>query len=1712
MTVADTEAVRRCAEPGVQCVCFATEEVGCASVWTGGLGRAFLSQAVELAKEKFEILILGLTMDRHDFPFGTDLDPACTIPGAPALLKGRVVPIFADRPEWVGFHSTKPAMALLDWVLAHPGVCSLIHTHDYRGTGFYLGAAKKAGLLTSPQRNLEEKGQAQTAPPPHLNLQVHCCLFFIHREMWHVAHAYELAWMAQERLAFASADSVVALSPSNLKGLPPTWTMPGDRSFIPNVVHKLPQDLAEVVASRSRRGGDGAQGGEEREADAGTERVKLREIIFYGKLNFGKGFFLFRDAILLLSQTEGVRFDGLKVTVVGPLQNNEPEIRREMKSLRAAVRSVGGEDVVLREKLNTRGVTELFVSAGPSAVVVLPSFTECMSFALYDVLQTDVDFVLSNIPAHKEALGLLREENLGEGGERNASLPLSSSASPPVSWRDSVEPPLRFFSLQKESLADLLAERMKKGALLRAPLSSSPALPSHPSSQQSPPDSAATHSTEQQLHQTAEAEGGTSAAAVPELGEVVRLWKAWHLQRMGKRPEDETGGKAVERNVTHFTVAVLFCRQTDITRLPDAARSVTAAAQRMSEENARLQLPDISVRLLLLSLCPASVPCVKAETTACRAVSAESQSENMRSNLKGGEGSEPGSRFSGNLKFSCDCLAVSARADASSDVLFEARKLAFASLQADSELLTFLRASEEMDARALSMYRTAAERNPEVSALTSFLDMEVDTKGDEGGRIERRLFLGPAPELFPFVNALGGFNGCYRREAVSLFSEKSALGCDEWEAHAAAALRGQLALVPARGAVERAVGDGRQESSVQVEGLFPFRREEKDRCYVRGNWSSCTLPSFCSFIMKGGGRAVGVAMKKRVSMLTPKRKALSKMQSAGLGADSLSEPSERESEKNGGRYVPMSIALGESRGIRGMHKEKRHSSIFNVGFYFSLEEFNSLSLPEREYWLDEWVGLVNRQLTILLFLVVAASAVVSLSSLIIDWIHAVSWNYLSLFPDSSENGFFEDAVEHLRRPGNYSSPQSVASGDNLGGGADSLNPYKVQKALREFGPDGDREEEEGEGGEEEDEAAQHRLGSAGSIEGVPLVPDSDTALPSPNARVPSQRSPFSAETLSRVSPSSAQRRQSPPSTGTERDKRGSAGSHGVDSVALDRVCSWALPLNAGGEGGGQEVKGVLREMTSHHPADAEEPQGRGGRRGRPDMTRAEEHGRSAPSCSSLPVSSVLSFSEMAESAERGEVRIESKKVFETGIEKQIFKKQNREHGGGFEEGGNELEVEEVLFQTRYSEESNGSVSLPRTSCRKLREESLQQNSLHSSPFSETPDRRSDNSSSRPAATDSEVSRQESPSSLRSMQEELSSQTEEEEEEGGEGGEGFQSIRPPYLSEYPQWRPDWVLATRGGRNRTQTPSAEERQAGGFSVRVIGPSCSGSGDSGPSPGPSSRVDLGGPPHASSSSSSSRLHENPSHTAGRQRGGVAEANEGTSPSRRRMQKPQRALPRVAPLGQRVRDRAVRTRGGMRTLTTREKLLMALKRFTWQGGGTSPSEEMEASSGRNEIDKKGVSILSVGPRGSGGRREGRFVSPTDLPDRFDNPHLTSSHIAGASVRSGDAQRSDRERSGDGRAVESGGGVRQREGREPDVSDFPRTEQGSGEIIIEIPQEPNSSSADRAEDPDETRGVSRPRSPLSRLLLGAGKKQGRGPGSSGVGLNHSGRAAGDSV
>lgn len=370
----------------VPAVCFASSEFNCFTEAEGGIGRAFLSQMLQVLSEgKYPVRGLLLRM-----PNEPPLTMKCRDEPRAEALAPFVGEISTNTPWLRGLATTYPSVRLLEWLRQHPRACRVLHVPDWNGIGAHTALAKRAGLPEFADL--------------HVNVQIHGPEFQLRVEgRIDGKSSDDLGRDALERILLQFADTAVFLNAESLESLAAIAAITPNRAIIPNVVHPVPARLAGLVP-RPPPGGSLAL-------------VRPRHIIFYGKLSRRKRFALFMNALARVASRRPSLFtrNNITISVVGPFRLDRAETDVMVNNFFKST----GVGVAMHTDFDQEKVLEFFLRHAADGLVVLPSYYEVQSFALFDVLQAGIPFIASDIFAHCAQVPAARRPALLFAGEEN---------------------------------------------------------------------------------------------------------------------------------------------------------------------------------------------------------------------------------------------------------------------------------------------------------------------------------------------------------------------------------------------------------------------------------------------------------------------------------------------------------------------------------------------------------------------------------------------------------------------------------------------------------------------------------------------------------------------------------------------------------------------------------------------------------------------------------------------------------------------------------------------------------------------------------------------------------------------------------------------------------------------------------------------------------------------------------------------------------------------------------------------------------------------------------------------------------------------------------------------------------------------------------------------------------------------------------------------
>jgi hypothetical protein len=604
-------------------VCFASHEIKCFTEGAGGLGRALLQQAAHLKRANISVTLLLLGVDPVNGANGTNL---CASDDDAALVYDDVVVPRIDASKDKAFPFYHAPVQLLSWMDRNRGRCRLVHVADFLGQGSMLLLAKRAGM--------------PSVQDVAVNVQVHGADAFLFPLSSLKAEPFHPYIHSLERIQMNNADSVVFLSRENALEYEKLWPLPRDVSIIPNIVRppKIQHDVMRPW------------------------KVDVRHVFFYGKMTDRKGLQLFLKAVSLCSPSA---LADKTVHIVGTRFDEEDHLA----SLRPFAQSAG-VSLAAHYDLDTGSILQLFRQHARDGVVIVPSYVELQSFALFDVFASGAPFLASDIFAHRSQI--------------------------PQRYHE-----LLLFDPVPRQLAASIEKRLRKQFLWTF----------------------------------------NTSAWIP-VGQSERLWISWYSKRLG--PVSKTSGffpkRQEKKRQARLTVAIVGCSSPQF--MPRAWSSVLA------QEEYPLSLVDV---LLIQSCSNSTNNC----STSLDAILDHSPPDAERDKPR-----PPQHRHgaSSSLRPKVSCVDAGAGSRVSVVSRGKARNLAVLSARTSAVLL--LDETDELREDALASFARALENNADSGVFTSFSGAFDQASGTASLKnivpAAREYYIGPAPEVGFYKNALGG--------------------------------------------------------------------------------------------------------------------------------------------------------------------------------------------------------------------------------------------------------------------------------------------------------------------------------------------------------------------------------------------------------------------------------------------------------------------------------------------------------------------------------------------------------------------------------------------------------------------------------------------------------------------------------------------------------------------------------------------------------------------------------------------------------------------------------------------------------------------------------------------------------------------------------------------------------------------------------------------
>ena len=330
-------------------ICIATPDVAGAG-GSGGIGAAYFHLARLLAEQGHEVVIAYVNDQAADERLMEEVR-------ARYAGHGIAVEPVVPRPvgEYVLDRDWAATWALLDWLRTRARPFDVVHVPDRRAVGYGSLLAKSLGLAFEAT-HFVVMGASPT-------------LWRAEGDRRLVSTDRELGWVFMERRSAELADTLICTSEHLME-----WARAADyalpaRSFVWPFPAPALEETSTAAAGRADR--DGA---------------RLREVVFFGRLEWRKGIVLFLDAIDRLARQGRAP---VRVTFLGGASEHidGPErIRSRSRSWPAEVRTItdlGAEEAVA------------YLSR-PGRLAVMPSLRESASMAVLECLRAGIPFLATD--------------------------------------------------------------------------------------------------------------------------------------------------------------------------------------------------------------------------------------------------------------------------------------------------------------------------------------------------------------------------------------------------------------------------------------------------------------------------------------------------------------------------------------------------------------------------------------------------------------------------------------------------------------------------------------------------------------------------------------------------------------------------------------------------------------------------------------------------------------------------------------------------------------------------------------------------------------------------------------------------------------------------------------------------------------------------------------------------------------------------------------------------------------------------------------------------------------------------------------------------------------------------------------------------------------------------------------------------------------------
>ena len=331
-------------------ICFATPDIAGAG-GSGGIGAAYFHLARLLAEQGHEVVIAYVN---DQAAAGRLMEEVRARHADHRIAFEPVVP----RPvgEYVLDRDWAATWALLEWLRARTHPFDIVHVPDRGAIGYGSLLAKSLGLAFGT---------------------THFVVMGASPTLWRaeggrrlVSTERELGWVFMERRSAELADTLVCTSGHLLEWMRAAGYGLPARTFVSSGPVSAPETTADAAAEKEARAS-----------------ARLREVVFFGRLEWRKGLVLFLDAVDRLARHGRAP---ARVTFLGGVSEHLDgleRIRRRSRSWPAEVRTItdlGAEEAVA------------YLSQ-PGRLAVMPSLRESASMAVLECLRAGIPFLATAV-------------------------------------------------------------------------------------------------------------------------------------------------------------------------------------------------------------------------------------------------------------------------------------------------------------------------------------------------------------------------------------------------------------------------------------------------------------------------------------------------------------------------------------------------------------------------------------------------------------------------------------------------------------------------------------------------------------------------------------------------------------------------------------------------------------------------------------------------------------------------------------------------------------------------------------------------------------------------------------------------------------------------------------------------------------------------------------------------------------------------------------------------------------------------------------------------------------------------------------------------------------------------------------------------------------------------------------------------------------------